>query len=505
MYRNIYIYAALIWLLIIFLLGEWGLRGTDQYWYISDLESLVNGYGKSNTVFSGSLLRGYDGNSFIHQTLILYLLTPIAKVFGSYNSWVIFNFISMFFSSVLIYKSMIKLNAGVIRAWIAFGIFLSNPITIFIIGEPLVEATQPMFISLILYFLVSIQSPLEYQNERSIIKILAVVFFILLLDLIWPIYFIVVILITLYFMYISFKSGFYIYLCSAIVFIFLYATTKIVLLSGGDIPNIEDLIMNGTVNGNNTEFWLNKSKTDFSFDPAISKMLSNIIEQFYHSDYKLFAIYSMFNILLFRSMFSIRNVFSHRKLLVIVSIALLISIAAVIVIHQNQYRYLYPVLPVVVILAMVPLNQSFKDKVFNIEHIVGVLMIVTGILSSIFIFQAKSNSIENDRMYSVSYDNISEYIPLGDDVVACWPSATAHLAYTLKGRDVVMFPSWGNSEYFKKVVDKSKTEWLLCDENFATKKSDNFIFIKQDGASVNSQRSKPDIYLFSIASKSNKD
>ena len=188
MSRNIYIYVALIWLLIIFLLGEWGLRGTDQYWYISDLESLVDGYGKSNTVFSGSLLRGYDGNSFIHQTLILYLLTPLAKIFGSYNSWVIFNFTSMFFSSILIYKSMIKLNAGVIRAWIAFGIFLSNPITIFIIGEPLVEATQPMFISLILYFLVSIQSPLEYQNERSIIKILAVVFFILLLDLIWPIY-----------------------------------------------------------------------------------------------------------------------------------------------------------------------------------------------------------------------------------------------------------------------------------------------------------------------------
>ena len=276
MSRNIYIYVALIWLLIIFLLGEWGLRGTDQYWYISDLESLVDGYGKSNTVFSGSLLRGYDGNSFIHQTLILYLLTPLAKVFGAYNSWVIFNFTSMFFSSILIYKSMIKLNAGVIRAWIAFGIFLSNPITIFIIGEPLVEATQPMFISLILYFLVSIQSPLEYQNERSIIKILAVVFFILLLDLIWPIYFPMVIIIILYFIYISFKSGFYIYLFSAIVFIFLYATTKIVLLSGGDIPNIEDLIMNGTVNGNNTEFWLNKSKTDFSFDPAMSKILSNI-------------------------------------------------------------------------------------------------------------------------------------------------------------------------------------------------------------------------------------
>ena len=105
MYRNIYIYAALLWLLIIFLLGEWGLRGTDQYWYISDLESLVNGYGKSNTVFSGSLLRGYDGNSFIHQTLILYLLTPIAKVFGSYNSWVIFNFSHCLYFSICNYKN----------------------------------------------------------------------------------------------------------------------------------------------------------------------------------------------------------------------------------------------------------------------------------------------------------------------------------------------------------------------------------------------------------------
>jgi hypothetical protein len=83
-----------------------GVRGTDQFWYVADVETLVRDHANiGNTVFPVALL----GPSpvmpppFIHNILSMYVAAVPALVLGPFGGWLALNTVATLATASLIY------------------------------------------------------------------------------------------------------------------------------------------------------------------------------------------------------------------------------------------------------------------------------------------------------------------------------------------------------------------------------------------------------------------
>src|SRR5919108_5969848 len=63
------IFTVLVWI------GASGVRGSDQYWYVADVESLIEGHGvQSNEVYPAAIRDGVTSlpRPFVHNILNVY-------------------------------------------------------------------------------------------------------------------------------------------------------------------------------------------------------------------------------------------------------------------------------------------------------------------------------------------------------------------------------------------------------------------------------------------------
>ena len=71
-----------------------GVRGTDQYWYLADVLTLIEGGDPlSNLYFPRAVLDG-TANYFAHSGPSLHLSAMVGKIVGPYNGWLVVNLIS---------------------------------------------------------------------------------------------------------------------------------------------------------------------------------------------------------------------------------------------------------------------------------------------------------------------------------------------------------------------------------------------------------------------------
>ena len=76
-----------------------GVRGTDQYWYLADAESLLNGQGvQTNNIFPVSVYKEVPSIPlpFVHNILNLYFVILPGIFFGAYTSFIIMNILCSF-------------------------------------------------------------------------------------------------------------------------------------------------------------------------------------------------------------------------------------------------------------------------------------------------------------------------------------------------------------------------------------------------------------------------
>lgn len=127
-------YAAAI---TIFLSVVWyactGPRGSDQFWYLGDILTLLEHRPMvTNTVYPGPLLRGLTtvkDFAFIHNTLILYAVLPLARAFGAYAGWMVFDTV-LALGIATILAAVLNEVASKGTALIGFALFLLTPLTI---------------------------------------------------------------------------------------------------------------------------------------------------------------------------------------------------------------------------------------------------------------------------------------------------------------------------------------------------------------------------------------
>lgn len=133
------LHILLVWI------GAAGVRGSDQYWYVADVEALMRGEFTTNAVFAVNVWRGDPiPPPFIHNILNNYLVYPFASVFGSaYAGWILANLAASLLIAVLIVKFVLK--AG--YRWmapLAATIWLLSPLTLWLTAQASAEATSAL-------------------------------------------------------------------------------------------------------------------------------------------------------------------------------------------------------------------------------------------------------------------------------------------------------------------------------------------------------------------------
>lgn len=127
-------YAAVV---AIFLSVVWyactGPRGSDQFWYLGDILTLLEHRpAVTNTVYPGPLIRGLTtvkDFAFIHNTLILYAVLPLARVLGAYAGWILLDTVLALGVATTL-AVVLNQVASKGTALVGFALFLLTPLTI---------------------------------------------------------------------------------------------------------------------------------------------------------------------------------------------------------------------------------------------------------------------------------------------------------------------------------------------------------------------------------------
>jgi len=113
------------------LLGAHGVRGTDQYWYLADVTTLIEGREPiSNLYFPRIFIEGQEhANFFIHNGPALHLSAQLGKLVGAFNGWLTVNLLSHLITAACIYLSAIRYTSRPISIACCF-LYLISPIAI---------------------------------------------------------------------------------------------------------------------------------------------------------------------------------------------------------------------------------------------------------------------------------------------------------------------------------------------------------------------------------------
>lgn len=125
-------WAAMTSYLALALVAIKGLRGSDQYWYSSEVSSILAGTAPfSNFYFVGAIWRngGIEGtNVFTHHTGVHYLALPLASVLGPYLGWVVTGIALTLISAALVRWIVRDATGRPTLAAIAAGAYLLSPL-----------------------------------------------------------------------------------------------------------------------------------------------------------------------------------------------------------------------------------------------------------------------------------------------------------------------------------------------------------------------------------------
>ncbi len=127
-------------LLTIFAAG--GVRGTDQYWYVADAESLLSkGAVQTNDVYPLVLLRDQDvPRPFIHNILPVYAAAAVGwGMGGPYGGWIVLNLLCSLSAALFIYLTVRHCGSHE-SAFLAGLLYLVMPAVFWQTTQPLAEA-----------------------------------------------------------------------------------------------------------------------------------------------------------------------------------------------------------------------------------------------------------------------------------------------------------------------------------------------------------------------------
>ena len=144
----LYGFLLLIYTFVVFWASP-NLRGSDQYWYVGDIERVVMGDGafKTNSIFPQSMpddVRKLP-RPWVQNKPATYLVLPLAAVVGNgHYAWLIFNILAVFASAQLIARALSLTPANTF--WFT-ALFLFFPFNFYLVTQALPEVFVMMLLS----------------------------------------------------------------------------------------------------------------------------------------------------------------------------------------------------------------------------------------------------------------------------------------------------------------------------------------------------------------------
>jgi hypothetical protein len=149
--------AVAILFAVLVILGGMHLRGTDQYWYIADTRTLLEGRpAHAQHVYPAQVLSpDFAGVvPFVHNALGLYLVIPLSWVAGPVLGWVLTNILLVLGSAAIVWWMVLRL-ANVTMANLACCLTLIYPASMWLATQPLLESGCMIFAALAAWFFVT--------------------------------------------------------------------------------------------------------------------------------------------------------------------------------------------------------------------------------------------------------------------------------------------------------------------------------------------------------------
>jgi hypothetical protein len=319
-------------------------RGSDQFWYIVDAESASNNIYTTNNVYPNSMPIGnVEPRPFVQNRPVVYFAGYLIKLgLNCVAAYKLINLFSYFVIISILFISLLKLKHSLKTSLTAICVFITSPLIIFSLYNPLTNLFDAALFSIFIYFIY-----IFFQRRFSLIFQ-----FILLLFVV-----------SCYFLLINQRQDFIIYLWSAILILTYYSIRSnsiplwqvgivyLLLISiqigtidiftnhlGGVIPNNSVLLTNvKPYFGNMVSYFGNNS--DF-LELSLFDIFKAKISIFFMSLSGFFNILiSIYLILIFTPLYFIRKKIIKLKIFETLFIVICLLNFTILFVFQFQYRY----------------------------------------------------------------------------------------------------------------------------------------------------------------------
>ena len=457
----VYIFFVTVVFVSLVLFAASDFRGSDQYWYIADVETLLQGGPKTtNEAYPARIMSpgAQIPLPFMHNILNLYLVLPAATVFGSFRGWIVTNIVATILTASLIALIIRKVANGWISV-LAYTAYLLLPLTMWQTSQPLAEATIVPFVAMGILIYVSAHTNKKLWGLLVIVVGLAYYCRTSFL----PILFVIPITYLVQNKPVRIKNALYtLGLLSLVIFVIVI---REIIFAGGVAVPFHNIISAGVpgVTDQMSSFY-SLSQRPIVIRHLWLKVVNNLTIQLLPQRWDAQIFYLPFNVLTAFSLYFFFTKKSNIGLRIThCGVVLLLLHVATIIIHQNQFRYLLVATPIILVCSALVINKIkfFQSRTGQLGLILGLLVCLIGSNIPVVTGLRQRGFREKDLRTKLksTFDSV---IPKNESLMVEASRKYQLLAYTLRPR-MVIFTRWGyKSEEYQTMREKGNVKWFLC-------------------------------------------
>jgi hypothetical protein len=453
------IFSALVWI------SASGVRGSDQYWYVADVESLLDGHGvQTNEIYPVAIRHEILPlpRPFVHNILNTYLAAGPAALLGAYEGWIALNFLSVLLTAFRIFCTVVRVCDSRPAALAIAASYLVLPLTVWLTTQPLAEASIAPFVALAVYLYVT--AGVSYLRWTLLLMVVVLLVycresFVLLLPLI--------------------PAG-YVAHSRPLRLARVGAAAGLVAIGGGlwllgkflfepyiSLSYLQTIASAGpNVSNMNTYFDLTRDTPTISM--ILGKAIHGLAVQFTEINIGYFLFYLPFNVLMLCPLavwLARKRAEVDRVVAAAVAAVILHLITAVIV--QNQFRYLLCATPPLLVAAGVLIASLPNHRTLLWLPVAGATaaILILSVPSAALAWHSHTDALwERDTRGDLA-EAINETVPMGGSVMVAIdlskPYGWQRLGYVLRPRRALFVSDRYSPDDYAALIHNANAKWLI--------------------------------------------
>ena len=472
--------------------GATGVRGSDQFWYIADVETLASGNPPySNHYYPGTLLRKNGqqesllaDNYFIHNGPVLSIVSALANVFDAYTAWILFNLACHLLTAFLIYRFCRDRIDQTLGAGLSI-LYLLSPLAVWQSVNALVESFLAALLALSLVsfadvHLASNRATGSAPRTSAFFSIVTLVMSLAIGVLSHPMFLVLSIAYAVYLLVMS-RSMRNQYLSvigagallAGLFFLNRHSSNWFPTMSSigildfkvGVLPAVSNMLMYHT-----------DQLISLDMEIFLLKIIDAVEMQFFNVQNSVLLLYTNLGLLAFFYL-AFRHMRKYAPLLLVFFICYGLH-AAVLVLHQNQFRYAHVITFVSFICIALAIQElrPARQKII----VAGALALALNLgLSAMLVNKSHKEGVEwRSRIDALS----QEFEALEEDarVVTLSEGLDISLAYTLRPRPTLTInPTFLDETKIQVLLDRFEPDYVIAAKPQTERYSQSFQEVKK--------------------------